>query len=208
MLVLTEGAWTSVAATLCRATARFTKPVTPYKFSACTHSRAFPCPHHRSQWRHSMFLRPGHDLRSSFLYRKGSVGEALRCCLGEVHLPCWRFIVVRHGGQVQISLPCGVKMTPDEILTEHVVDIHRIEADFCDAFERNQASSSHMASTNTFLLHHLCRRGSAFTTGTLGPDEVRKKMLSRNKLRESGISLPYKKLLTMSNTKSFTNDFT
>ena len=65
----------------------------------------------------------------------------------------------------------------------------------------------HMASTNTFLLNHLCRRGSAFTTGTLGPDEVRQ-MLSRNKLQESGVSLPYKKLLNMSNTKSFMNDFT
>ena len=29
------------------------------------------------------------------------------------------------------------EMTPDEILTELVVDIHRIEADFRDAFERN-----------------------------------------------------------------------
>ena len=37
-----------------------------------------------------------------------------------------------------------------------------------------------LASTNTFLLHHLCRRGSAFTTGTLGADEVRK-MLSIEK---------------------------
>ena len=33
-------------------------------------------------------------------------------------------------------------MTSDEILTEHVVDIHRIKADFRDAFERMQASSS------------------------------------------------------------------
>ena len=61
-----EGAKASVVATLCRAAARFTKPVTPNKFSACMHSRVFPCPHHRSQGRHSMFLRPGHDLRSSF----------------------------------------------------------------------------------------------------------------------------------------------
>ena len=29
----------------------------------------------------------------------------------------------------------------------------------------------HMATTNTFLLNHLCRGGSASTTGTLGPDE-------------------------------------
>ena len=101
------------------------------------------------------------------------------------------------------------KMTPDEILTEHVVDIHRIEADFRDASERIQASSSQTYGVNKyFSSNHLCRRGgSAFTTGTLGPDEVRN-MLSRNKLQESGISLPYKKLLTMSNTESFMNDFT
>ena len=34
------------------------------------------------------------------------------------------------------------RMSAEEILTEHVVDIHRIEADFRDAFERNQSSSS------------------------------------------------------------------
>ena len=34
---------------------------------------------------------------------------------------------------------------------------------------------SRMASTNTFLLNHLCRGGSASTTGTLGPVVERKK---------------------------------
>ena len=34
------------------------------------------------------------------------------------------------------------KMSPREILAEHVVDIHKIEADFRDAFERIQSSSS------------------------------------------------------------------
>ena len=53
-------------------------------------------------------------------------------------------------------------------------------------------------------LPHLCH---LLHTGILGPDEERK-MLSRNELQESGTSLPYKKLLTMLNTKSFTNDFT
>ena len=44
------------------------------------------------------------------------------------------------------------KMTPDEIfLTEHVVDIHRIEADFRDAFERNQASSSQTYGVNKYF---------------------------------------------------------
>ena len=69
--------WTaSVAATFCRATAQFTKPVTPYKFSACMHSRVFPCPYHLSQGRHSMFLRPGHDLRSSVYPKRQRRGSA------------------------------------------------------------------------------------------------------------------------------------
>ena len=45
----------------------------------------------------------------------------------------------------------GGKMTPDEFLTEHVVDIHRIQADFRDAFERIQASSSQASGVNKFL---------------------------------------------------------
>ena len=47
---------------------------------------------------------------------------------------------------------------------------------------------SPVVSTNTFSSQLLCRRGSAFTTGTMGPDDLRK-MLSRIKLQESGISL-------------------
>ena len=34
------------------------------------------------------------------------------------------------------------KMSPHEILAEHVVDIHKVVEDFRDAFERNQFSSS------------------------------------------------------------------
>ena len=47
-----------------------------------------------------------------------------------------------------------------------------------------------------FLLNHLCRRGSASTTGTLGPD-VEKKTHLKNRLRWNGISLPCRKRLTM-----------
>ena len=76
-----------------------------------------------------------------------------------------------------------VKVSPHEISAEHVVDIHKFVADFRGAFERNSLPLlSHMASTNTFLLNHLCRRGSASTTGTLDPDVERKTHL-RNKLR-------------------------
>ena len=101
------------------------------------------------------------------------------------------------------------KMSHQEILAEHVVDIHKVVVPtsvmLLNAF--SHPLFSHMVSTSSSLLNHLYRRGSAFTTGTLGPDEVRK-MLSRNKLQESGISLSCKKLLSMSNTKSFMNDFT
>ena len=64
----------------------------------------------------------------------------------------------------------------------------------------------HPTSTNSSLLNHLCKRGSAFTTGTLGPDEV-EKVLSRNKLQESGTLFSCKKLLNMSHMTSFMNDF-
>ena len=43
------------------------------------------------------------------------------------------------------------KMTSDEILTKHVVDIHRTEADFRVAFERIQASSSQASGVNKFF---------------------------------------------------------
>ena len=102
------------------------------------------------------------------------------------------------------------KMSPEEILTEHVVDIHRIEADFRDAFERNQSSSSSQSYgvNKYFLNNHQSRRGSASTTGTLGPD-VEKKMLSKSKLRQS-ISLPCRRRPNMltTNTKFFVNGFT
>ena len=92
------------------------------------------------------------------------------------------------------------KMSHQDILTEHVVDIHKVVSDFRDAFERNESSSSQ-------LPNHLCRKGSASTTGTLGRD-VERKMLSRNKLRGNGILLPCKKHLTMLITICFKNDFT
>ena len=48
--------------------------------------------------RHSMFFRPGHDLRSSFLPEWAVSEKRFIAVLGEVHLHCWSFIVVRHGG--------------------------------------------------------------------------------------------------------------
>ena len=49
--------------------------------------------HHLSQW-------PGHDLRSYLLPEKAASVKCLDAVLGKVHLPCWRFIVVRHDGNV------------------------------------------------------------------------------------------------------------
>ena len=42
-------------------------------------------------------------------------------------------------------------MSSHEIVTEHVVDIHRIVADFRDAFERIQASSTQAPGVNKFF---------------------------------------------------------
>ena len=98
-------------------------------------------------------------------------------------------------------------MTPEETLAEHVVDIRRIAADFRDAFERIQTHRLVLQeSTSSSLLSLLCRGGSVFTTGILDLDEAQK-MLSRNKLRESGTSSLCKKLLTTSTTQSFMNAF-
>ena len=43
------------------------------------------------------------------------------------------------------------KMSPHEILAEHVVDIHKVEADFRDSFERNQSSSSQTYDVNKYF---------------------------------------------------------
>ena len=42
-------------------------------------------------------------------------------------------------------------MISEEILAEHVVDIHRIAADFRDASERIQTSSTHASGVNKFF---------------------------------------------------------
>ena len=43
------------------------------------------------------------------------------------------------------------KMSPHEIFAEHVVDIHKVVADFRDAFERNQSSSSQSYGVNKYF---------------------------------------------------------
>ena len=56
--------------------------------------------------RHFMFLRPVHDLRSSTLPEKAVSEKRFIAILGEVHLHCWSFIVVRHGGHVHRDVFC------------------------------------------------------------------------------------------------------
>ena len=43
------------------------------------------------------------------------------------------------------------KMNYQEILAEHVVDIHKVVLDFRDAFERNQSSSSQTHGVNKYF---------------------------------------------------------
>ena len=60
-----------------------------------------------------------------------------------------------------------VKMDPHEVLVHHMVDVQKATTDFLEASERRPATSS-QTPCQLFLLDHLCRRGSASTTGTLG----------------------------------------
>ena len=58
-------------------------------FSSCTRSRP------------TLVVLSARARPQVFLFtRRGSVGEALHCCLGEIHLHSWSFIVLRHGGHV------------------------------------------------------------------------------------------------------------
>ena len=58
--------------------------------------------------------------------------------------------------QDRITLLCGCKMSPHEISAEHVVDIHKVVADFRDAFEINPSSSSQSYGVNIFVLSITC----------------------------------------------------
>ena len=97
----------------------------------------------------------------------------------------------------------------DEILTEHVVDIHRIEADFRDAFERIQASSSHTYGVNKYFSSQspVQKRLSIYNWNP-GPRRGREDAFEKPIAGKWHLILPYKKLLTMSDTNSFMNDFT
>ena len=101
------------------------------------------------------------------------------------------------------------KMSPHEILAEHVVDIHKVVADFRDAFERKQSSSSQTYGVNKYFSSQspVQRRLSIYNWNP-GPRRGREDVFLRNKLRGNGILLPCKKHLTMLITIFFKNDFT
>ena len=100
------------------------------------------------------------------------------------------------------------KMSPHETLAEHVVDIHKVVADFRDAFERNQSSSSQSFGVNKYFSSQspVQKRLSIYNWNP-GPD-VERMTHFRNKSRGNGILLPCKKHLTMLITIFFKNDFT
>ena len=101
------------------------------------------------------------------------------------------------------------KMSPQEILAEHVVDIHKVVADFRDAFERIQSSPSQSYGVNKYFSSQspVQKRLSIYNWNP-GIPGVERKTLLRNKLRRSGILLLCKGHLIMSNTICFKNDFT
>ena len=55
---------------------------------------------------HSPGLRPGHDLRSSFLPEEAVSEKRFIAVLGEVHIHSWCIIIVRHGGHVHGDFFC------------------------------------------------------------------------------------------------------
>ena len=76
-----------------------------------------------------------------------------------------------------------VKVSPHEVLVQHMVDIRRATADFAKHQKGDLLQLLiQTVSTNILLPDQLCRRDSASTTGTLGPDEE-KKMPSNNRWR-------------------------
>ena len=87
------------------------------------------------------------------------------------------------------------------------MDIHRVQADFRDAFERIQASSSQASGVNKFFSSQspMQKRLSVYNwnpgSRRGGKDAIEKQIAGK------GTFLPNKKLLTMSNTKSFMNAF-
>ena len=101
--------------------------------------------------------------------------------------------------QEQISLPRGSRWT----LTRSWYITWLMFKKLLQTFARHQKGGllhllRQTVPVNIFLLGHLCRGGSASTTGTLlGPD-AEEKMPSKSRLRAGGMSLPCRRHLSMS----------
>ena len=122
-------------------------------------------------------LRYGHGLNATSFIHVNSVPDVLELPFSNDETLSGCEEIVSSGTD---PFTAWVKMSEHEMLVQHMVDIHKATAEFREASERKPATSSHKNS---------CTGDSAPTTGTLDPDEE-KTMLLRNKLQDSGISLP------------------
>ena len=142
--------------------------------------------------------------RTQLVLGNVSRNHCLRCS-HDLHVNVWNcpchLMLYCRGARIlshqdRITLPCGVIRGPQEILAEHVVDIHKVVADY----RRSSGVDKYFSSQSPV------HKRPSICNWNPGPDEERK-MLLRKKMRKSGISLPCKKLLSLWNTKFFMNDF-
>ena len=90
-------------------------------------------------------------------------------------------------------------MDPQEVLVHHVVDVQKAAADFREASKKGLLLHflRQTVSANISLIVHLCRSGSASTTGTLDPD-AEKKMPPKKQIAGRWYVNTYKRHLSMS----------
>ena len=121
------------------------------------------------------------DPRFLLLLRNASKHHCLRC-RRDPHVNVWRCLSLMMKSceasrtiafLAPIFFTMWGTMTPEEILAEHVVDFRRIAADFRDAFERSQTSSTRASGVNKFFTSQapLQRRLSVYNWNP-GPDET------------------------------------
>ena len=89
-----------------------------------------------------------------------------------------------------------VKMTPDEVLVHHMVDVQKATADFREASERRPATSSQTNSTSKYFSNRSpLQKRLSINNWNPGPD-AEKKMPSKSRSQVSGMSSRYKKQLS------------
>ena len=121
------------------------------------------------------------DPRFLLLLRNASKHHCLRC-RRDPHVNVWSYLSLMMKSceasrtiafLAPIFFTMWGTMTPEEILAEHVVDFRRIAADFRDAYERSQTSSTRASGVNKFFTSQapLQRRLSVYNWNP-GPDET------------------------------------